>query len=163
MVNDFNEDLAYSFSGDINNFYRRIFPVKKIEEVTDRQVQYRGIDKILYLEGGKELKIEEKRRRTDYGDILLEVYSNRETKRLGWLYTSQSDYISYRVEGAPDKVFLLPMALLQAWVKKNSVYFSNCRLILAKNKGYTTESRAVPIRELKIGLNNLMFFGVLEK
>ena len=99
--NEFHTDLEYSLNNRENEmfdeFYFRAFPsLARIELVEDLHLQKRGVDKILHLKNTKQILIDEKKRRKDYGDILLEEYSNWERKVVGWLgQDKHTDYIVY--------------------------------------------------------------------
>ena len=118
MTNNFQTDLEYSLEANddnyINSRYFVAFPhLIKVETNNDLELQYKGIDKILHFSSGHTYYIDEKKRRKDYGDILLEEYSNYETKRIGWLAKNKyTDYISYIIYPA-KKLYLLPFLLLQ--------------------------------------------------
>ena len=117
-MNEFNKDLEYSLEQQDNkmfdSLYKKAFPhLVEIEVVEDIELQKKGIDKILHLEGGKTLLIDEKKRRKDYGDILLEEYSNYDKKVVGWLGKHKhTDYIVYAIMPS-NKAYLLPFTLLQ--------------------------------------------------
>ena len=85
-MHDFHTDLEYSLDksddNDIDAVYRKAFPnLTNIEVVTDLEQQKKGIDKLLIFDSGKVILIDEKRRRRDYGDILLEEYSDFDRKK----------------------------------------------------------------------------------
>lgn len=151
--NDFHTDLEYSLEERENEmfdaFYYRVFPgLKSIEFIVDLAEQRKGIDKILYMRSGKEVTIDEKKRREDYGDILLELWSIWEKRKRGWLYTCQCDYIVYAVMPS-KKVYLLPSLLLKrAWVTNQGKWQGKYKEITARNKGYVTKSIAIPTKEL---------------
>jgi len=151
--NDFNTDLQYSLdereSEIFDRFYYRIFPgLKFIELVKDLETQKKGIDKILHFKNGKTVTIDEKKRRTDYGDILLELWSVWEQRKYGWLYTCQCDYIVYAVMPT-QKVYLLPSLLLKrAWLTNSREWLKKYKKISADNKTYTTKSVAIPVNVL---------------
>ena len=161
-MNDFKTDLEYSLEASdldmFDNFYKRIFgkSLLKVEIVTDRVLQFRGVDKILHFASGKTLMIDEKKRRKDYGDILLEIWSNTETKTRGWVYKPFTDYICYAIMPA-NKCYLLPSVLLKLWVKENFAQFDTFfRKVEAKNEGYVTTSYAIPTDILLEGLKQTM-------
>lgn len=83
MKNDFQHDLEFSLEDELfNQMYYKKFPhLEQIEIVSDIEQQKKGIDKILHLEGGKTIFIDEKKRRKDYGDILIEEYSDFDNKK----------------------------------------------------------------------------------
>ena len=150
IINDFKADLKYSMEDEMfNNFYLREFPnVREIKTEKDIKKQFKGIDKTLVFDSGLEITIDEKKRRVDYGDILLELLSNKETGRKGWLYTAQCDYIAYAV--MPIKtIYFLPMILLKmAWWENRVKWEKRYEKKEAKNKGYTTVSIPIPTNVL---------------
>lgn len=151
--NDFATDLAYSldFADDqsLNGFYLRAFPLaSRVEFCGDMQNQSSGVDKIIHFSNGKTVTVDEKKRRKDYGDILLELWKNKEQKKPGWLYYSACDYIVYAIPDS-NKIYLLPTILLQmAWKKNRAEWESLYKRVLAKNKGYTTENIPIPTEVL---------------
>ena len=161
-MNDFNTDLEYSLLGNddqaINSFYFDNFRfLENIDTVTDLELQKEGIDKILTFKGGKQIFIDEKKRRKNYGDILLEEYSNYEKKVAGWLsHKKKTDYISYII--FDDKiVYLLPFLLLQnAWINNYNEWSVKYQRKFAKNPTYTTSNLAIPKQVLFGAIRNEM-------
>jgi len=150
-VNDFSVDLEYSLDSSedkmFNEFYYKAFPnIKEIEFCEDMERQRKGFDKIIHFNNGNWFAIDEKKRRVDYGDILLEIWSVDNRKR-GWLYTCQCDYIVYAIMPT-KKIYLLPTLLLKkAWITNKDKWIKY-KPIIAINDGYVTESRAIEIKEL---------------
>jgi hypothetical protein len=148
-LNNFLNDLEYSLEQRDNdlfdNWYYRTFPgLNKIEFVHELKTQRKGIDKVLYFDNGKAITIDEKKRRRNYNDILLELWSVWESRKLGWLFTSQCDYIVYAIMPS-KKVYLLPTLLLRrAWYSNKERWKTRYRMIDAINRSYTTKSIAVP-------------------
>lgn len=149
MSNDFHVDLAYSLEKQddtmLDSFYRRIFlGLNRIEFMSDLDVQRTGVDKRLHFQSGKVVTIDEKKRRNDYGDILLELWSVLEQNKRGWLYKCQCDYIVYAVMPS-HKVYLLPSLLLKrAWLDHEIEWGLLYPVKDAKNTGYTTRNIAIP-------------------
>ena len=147
--NDFHTDLRYSLDNrddeTLNDFYRKAFPFAvEIEFCQDLSLQKKGIDKLIHLSNGNTLTIDEKKRRRDYGDILLELWSNKERNTPGWLQYSQCDYIVYAILPA-KKVYLLPTLLLQmAWKNNKREWLTAYPKTLANNGYYNTENIAIP-------------------
>ncbi len=82
----------------LNEFYKQAFPhLENIKINEDVNTQFEGVDKWFYCKNLRPLRIEEKFRNEDYGDLLLEDYSNWTTKRLGWARDSckTTDYLAY--------------------------------------------------------------------
>jgi hypothetical protein len=164
--NNFTRDLEFSFDTKdddfINKFYFRVFPnLDKIENVILMELQKRGIDKILHFKNGKQVLIDEKKRRRNYGDILIEEYSNFETKKWGWISREKhTDYIVYIIMDI-QKIYLLPFLLLQkAWIKNYKQWLSNYGRKNAKNYNannefiYTTSNIAIPTTVLLTAIKN---------
>lgn len=152
-MNNFKADLQYSLEERENamfdNFYYRIFPnIAEIKFCEDMATQRKGIDKIIYFENGNSFSVDEKKRRVDYGDILLELWSVYESRIRGWLYTTRCDYIVYAVMPT-RKVFLLPTLLLKrAWLANRNEWLRTYKTVIAKNKTYTTHSIPIPTNVL---------------
>ncbi len=150
-MNDFAVDLEYSLEKRedkfFDNFYFRIFKgLKQIKLVSDIHLQKEGVDKILLFENGKQLLVDEKKRRKDYGDILLEEWSVVETRKKGWVGDPKkvTDYIVYAIMPS-KKVYLLPYQLLQfAWRNNYSEWKNKYRTVYAQNKNYKTSSLCIP-------------------
>ena len=99
--------------------------------------------------------IDEKKRRKDWNDIAIEIYSNMEKKTLGWSFKPFPDYFLY-VFMKSGRCYLLPALLLKLWVKKNLNAMDIFQRVEAKNHNYTTLSYAVPIDILLNGLREIM-------
>jgi len=99
IINNFKNDLDYSMEDEIfETFYREKFSnIKEIRFEENLNKQLKGIDKTIIFNSGYEITIDEKKRRVDYNDILIELVSNKGTKRQGWLFTTQCDYIAYAI------------------------------------------------------------------
>ena len=148
--NCFQDDLQYSLTNNddktVNEFYYKHFPfLDKIEFVADITTQKQGIDKVLHFHGGSTINIDEKKRRKNYGDILLEEYSIWESKTAGWLGRSKhTDYITYIIL-SDNIIYLLPFKLLHmAWVKNYKSWLKKYGRKFTKNPTYTTSNIAVP-------------------
>jgi len=159
-MNDFKVDLTYSLDENENKlfdnfYYNRFYGLREIELVKDIELQRQGIDKILNFDNGKKLYIDEKKRRKDYGDILLEEYSDYDRKIEGWLSTAKkTDYIVYAI--MPTKiVFVLPFLVLQSAYKRNyEILSQECKRHFAKNDGYITSS---------LGVSYSLLFSMLDR
>jgi len=160
-LNNFKSDLEYSLNERENkmfdNFYYRVFPgLVKIDFIEDMEMQKEGIDKILVFESGYEITVDEKKRRKDYGDILLEIWSVWEQRKRGWLYTCKCDYIVYAVMPT-RKIYLLPVLLLKkAWLENCNVWQELYQEVSAINPGYITKSIAIPTNVLLPELSKQM-------
>lgn len=166
-MNDFYRDLEYSLelndSNSLDEFYKANFPqLEKIIEVKDLDMQKLGIDKILVLANGKRLLIDEKKRRKDYGDILLEEYSNFELRKVGWLGRDKhTDYIVYWIRES-NTVYLLPFILLQkAWVSNYYTWLKDYGRKFASNNYYRTSNIPIPKDILLESIRNEMVRSIV--
>ncbi len=114
-AHDFSRSLQLEHSGfdAQNGFYRTVLKAERISRAdygssSGKKLQQSDIDVILKV-GGKELKVSEKCRETDYGDLLLEFYSKFPDSP-GWLDCSEADCLAYFV---PGKVYLVDMVKLR--------------------------------------------------
>lgn len=166
-INYFDKDLEYSLEQRecemFDTFYHRIFPdLVDIELVTDKALQKKGIDKILHLSNGQKIAVDEKKRRSDYGDILIELWSVYEHKVRGWLFTSHCHYIVYAIMPT-KKAYLLPTILLrQAWRHNELSWRKEYPEIKAHNPNYTTISIAIPPNVLLPAIQREMAGNLVE-
>ena len=160
-LNNFHNDLEYSMElrddERLDDFYKAAFPMlERIEFCSEISMQQKGIDKIIYFSNGNAISIDEKKRRKDYGDILLEIWKNKEQKKPGWLFYSQCDYIVYAILGA-NKIYLLPVLLLQmAWKNNGKEWLGKYDLKIANNGSYDTVNIAIPTDVLLNAISNEM-------
>lgn len=157
MIHDFKADLEFSRNNaslDIwEKIYRLAFPLfKGMSYVTEKPKQLAGIDREVLLKNGKVITIDEKVRRENWNDFLLEYWSDKEREVLGWICKPlQCDYLAYAF--LPSKrCYLLPFDLLQrAWKKNAKAWHEQAKsnrgykVVEANNPNYTTVSLAVPI------------------
>lgn len=161
MNNDFKTDLAYSHSLEEAGWWEQVYRLafhnyESMASVRqDGWAQRGGIDRIITLSSGKTLAIDEKVRRKDYGDILIEFWSSYEHKTPGWIEKDLAcDYIAYAFEPS-KRCYLLPFIDLQrAWRLYKDNWVKDYGTKKADNKTYTTISCPVPIKELQIAVAN---------
>ena len=125
-----------------------------------------GVDRLILLPNGKKFSIDEKKRRIDYGDLLLEEWSvcdfdfeNKSVirgKKVGWAIDpdKRCDFVAYAVQSS-GKCFLLPFELTRQTCKVNFPKWKqngNWYPKPAANNGYTTVNVAVPFQEFRIRL-----------
>lgn len=155
MTHSFDASLKRSHAAsDLpcwKQIYERAFPalVAIVDHRQDGDHQRHGIDRSLTLDNSKQILIDEKIRYRDYGDILLEYWSNREREIRGWVCKPLlCDYICYAV--APTgRAYLLPVPQLQmAWDIHGGAWCHRFKQVSALNDGYTTVSCPVPPRIL---------------
>lgn len=155
-INYFKEDLVFSEEASEEWFwqevYQQAFPdmINNIHCTGDNQGQRLGIDRLIYLQSGKVLFIDEKKRRKIYDDILLEYLSNDKTGALGWIEKDLLiDYLAYAF--IPNKVcYLFPWHILRrTWIKLGDQWKNDYKKIESENLGYKTISLAIPIMILR--------------
>lgn len=140
-------------------YYRKFPTLKKVESIdyeTDREAQLKGMDKKLYFGDGSVKTVEEKVRLTAYNDIFLEVMSNDKKKKLGWLYTSQADYLTYFIEPT-GMAYVLPLLLVRmAWVTNKDLWQLKYKKVVARNPNYNTIGYPIPVDVLIEAIKNEM-------
>ena len=158
-VHDFHEKLAKSHEYENAPWWREVyakaFPgfMAMVSVRKDGWAQRGGIDRIVTLTSGKTITIDEKVREKSYPDILLERWSDKHKKIPGWVQKDLAcDFIAYAV--APTQTcWLLPFPTLRAvwiangrnWIVQAESGADGFRIVDAQNKGYVTESVAVPV------------------
>lgn len=134
-----------------DNFYHGLWDIEDIVRPTGRTWQKKGIDAMLLLRSGKTIKIDEKSRRLNYADILLEEIANTNKDTVGWAFdeSKESDYIAYKLP--PKKIYLLPADLLRRTCHKFRDTWADPENELAQypmdapNRTYTTRNFAVDV------------------
>ena len=152
---DFQKDLAESQSDSQLPFwdevYRKAFPEKAGLQINhDLSLQRRGVDRIVILQNGERVFVEEKVRYRPYPDILLERKSCVETNSPGWIERSgmRSDWLAYAVKPACT-CYLIPFQQLQRGYHANIGEWSKTYppRIASTSRGngyYRTASIAIP-------------------
>ena len=155
LKNDFHRDLQFSHSAEDlplwGVIYNKAFPGNHgFANMRDNgQTQYLGIDRTIILSSGKAIYVDEKIRRKDYGDILIEYISNDQKKTKGWAEKPLfCDYIAYAI--LPSKMcYLMPVPQLQkAWLENKQIWLSMYGKKEAENRYYKTINCPVPINVL---------------
>lgn len=135
--------------------YRNAFPdfVSMVCVRKDGWAQRGGIDRVITLESGKTITVDEKVRDGDWPDILWEYWSNHGKRVRGWCAKALAcDYIAYAF--IPTQVcYLLPALQIRRawrmygreWVGKGETGTDGFCIVDARNDGYVTRSVAVPI------------------
>lgn len=158
--------------------YRAAFPgfAGMISVRNDGWAQRGGIDRVISLESGKTISVDEKIREKDWPDILWEFWSVKPTKRysdgshngsIGWACKAQAcDFIAYAF--VPSQTcYLLPALQLrrawaahgQKWIELGKANENGFSIREAQNDGYVTVSVAVPIRESLDAIRDAMVIG----
>lgn len=151
-VHDFKERLAFSEAASEEPFweavYRKAFPsVQVIAPVhADCELQRKGVDRVLTLDNGRTLYVDEKKRSGEWDDVLLEYVSNDSTGAPGWIAKPlMIDYLAYAFMPT-RRCLLLPWYPLQrAWLLHKEQWLGQYRAVHAQNPGYRTLCLPVPI------------------
>jgi hypothetical protein len=160
---DFKVSLAKS-SAQVDawwwlDVYREAFPDLAVSTSVrnDGWAQRGGIDRVLTLNSGKTLTVDEKVRSSEYNDILLEYWSDEGRKIRGWVAKDLAcDFIAYAFEQS-GRCYLLPFqSLRRAWRKNGRVWVGSYRRVVAQNKGYVTVSVPVPTAILMDAIRDAM-------
>jgi hypothetical protein len=170
MLHDFRQSLALSQQQEDAAWwpvvYSKAFPgfasMSSVRQ--DGWAQRGGIDRVVTLKSGKTITVDEKVRAKDWGDIALERWSDRERKTPGWVQKDLAcDFIAYAFIPS-QRCYLLPfLTLRKAWILEGKRWCElaetesgGFRVILAENRGYTTESIAVPTDILLASIRQAM-------
>jgi hypothetical protein len=170
---NFADSLAQSHAADElplwRDLYQRAFPgfLEMINFRADGEHQRAGVDRGIYLQNCKEILVDEKVRgrnkRTGrvYEDISLEYWSDKESRKPGWVCKPlRCDYIAYAI--APlGKCYLLPVPAMQnAWLVYGDEWVSKYNFREAPNKyngrTWTTIFCPVPVRELYQAMGDML-------
>lgn len=111
--NNFHEDMDFEKEVSSNHelwtrVYSNFFPDFKLHgRVCDKGRQMQGIDRVVKLAGGRNVYVDEKVRRKDYGDMLIEEYSMcgeaGKGKKKGWIKKDlNTDYIAYYIQPSDE-------------------------------------------------------------
>jgi hypothetical protein len=170
MSHDFHKSLAlshkYSDAPWWMAVYKLAFPnlLKAVDIRDDGWAQRGGIDRQLILKSGKVISIDEKVRLKDWGDILLERWSDQRQKTPGWVQKDLAcDYIAYAFVPS-QRCYMLPFQQLRKawltngrkWIMKASQKADGFKTVLADNDKYVTESIAVPTGILMKSIQDAM-------
>ena len=165
MLHDFGSSNAWSKSKRLEEVWGKLYSsafrdrLVRTENVDDLPRQLLGIDKELYLRGGKVLLVDEKSRASKYPDVLIEVFSSFEDRTPGWARKDlHCDLIAYGwfPFGKPPEAILLPFQALRTWFDRRGWRWywtaarrkDGARICDAHNQGYTTRSIAIPTERL---------------
>lgn len=155
-IHNFEESLAWGERASDAPFwgavYHKAFPdmASCMRNRGNNEAQRRGVDRVILLNNGRVLYIDEKKRSRAYDDILLEYISVDTTGAPGWIEKDLAiDYLAYAF--MPTRIcYLFDWPLLRrAWVMFKDKWIANYKRIEAKNNGYTTISVAVPTDKVR--------------
>lgn len=161
-VHNFSRSLALSASYADAPWWRVVYDAffpgyAAMVNVRDDGPQQRaGIDRVITLETGRVVRVDEKVRAEDWPDFLLEVWSDFQNRKPGWIAKDlECDFIAYAFIPS-RRCYLLPFLTLRVAWKRHGREWSDraqlgapgYRVVRADNGRYTTVSIAVPIADL---------------
>lgn len=162
-IHDFQESLAKSHrAADAPwwaEVYRWAFPSMRsmVCVRNDGWAQRGGIDRVLTLNSGRTISIDEKVREKDWPDILLERWSDEGRKIPGWIQKPLAcDFIAYAFVPS-ETCYLFPTLTLQrAWQIHGREWCDQYPEIRANNGRYVTVSVGVPTDVLFNAMSDAM-------
>ncbi len=160
MAANFSNDLSFSHKIARLPFweevYKTAFPTMTGMQliIEDGPAQRAGIDRMLILEGGEVVLIDEKVIRKSWSNFFLEYFSDAQAEAPGWIMKNLScDFIAY-VFLPSRECYLLPFLELQeVWLAHRDRWFFQYNATVVpnfscSNKPYETHGVLVPIAEL---------------
>ena len=160
-IYEFQKDLSTSqqeaSDADWYSIYEKMFvDFNNMGFVKDKETQAQQIDRVILLNNGAEINVEEK---VDYYNnqrVALELVADVEHHKLGWMEKpSNSQWLAYKKQALGQCLFL-PMRALKEAYKANAGKWQalaaneqeDYKFGRAQNKGYSSISLLVPIKEL---------------
>lgn len=165
-VHEFTASLAKSVQDEnalwASLVYRQVWPSLISERyVKDVDAQKSGVDRLLELEDRTQIRVEEKVRHADYGDVLLEVWSVwheiRARRVPGWITKlDASDYLAYFILPRRECILIPSFELASAWRRHREMWRAAARARSrdgkwwedSPNRGYVTRNLPVPRNEI---------------
>ena len=156
MIHGFYTELNYSSLPEDEDFwkaaYKKQWPyMQGLKSFTENmKAQRLGVDRVIYLPFGGKLRFDEKKRRRDWGDVLLEYISNDRTGSPGWIEKPLIiDFIAYAFMEIRKVYFISFPDLQSAWNKNKKEWKLAYGTKPAKNAGYNTLNCPVPKEVLR--------------
>lgn len=158
-IHDFASSLrlsaSYAEAPWWEEVYRSFFPnyAGMVSVREDGWAQRGGVDRVVTLRSGKTVTVDEKVRLGEWQDILLERWSDRDRRIPGWVQKDLAcDFIAYAFVQS-QRCYLLPFPILRRawqahgreWIDRAEARESGFEVVPAANRGYVTESIAVPV------------------
>lgn len=157
-MNDFVKQLEESHKHDEdfwNHVYAKAFPNMEWHKACIAKCigQKLGIDRVIYLKSGNILKLDEKLRYRDYGDVTLEYISNDKKQTPGWVEKNlKVDLIAYGILPKRTCYLMNWRELKLCWLFYKNQWLDQYKHIPANNENkitgeimYTTWSLAIPL------------------
>lgn len=186
IIHDFHERLAFSQAMGAEEvawvqFYQEAFPEHTLTVRIDAQSKYQewGIDRHIYMPGGKILAIDEKVRDPEkakdrdgdpYDDILIEEFSvwmgdRHPRNKIGWSLDPRKrcDHVAYAIP-LVGKCYLLPFDMLRLacrahlndWKTCKDRKGRRCYPLDARNRDYVTRNCGVTWERLSAAMTDQM-------
>lgn len=172
-LHNFSESLALSHKQADAAWWREVyaeaFPgfCSMVSVRVDGWAQRGGIDRVITLESGRTITVDEKVRAKGWPDILWEYWSDKDRKVKGWCVKELAcEYIAYAF--VPTQTcYLLPTLQMRkawdlfgaGWIDKATNGVSGYSIVDADNGSYVTRSVAVPI---PVSLSAIQDAGVVS-
>lgn len=143
------------------NIYRKVFfNFVSMERIKIREIQKQGIDRFVKLSDNNCLTFQEKYRKVNYEDILLEEWSNKEAQTLGWTLNNDPnnvDFLNYLI--VPTRTaYIFPFYYVRKCFEDNKEKWAcKTRRIYVPNKteeySYHTVNIPVSFDDLQKAIN----------
>lgn len=131
----------------LDEWFSTWYEIKQIPLEVERVEHF---DRI-FIRDGQEMRVEYK---TDFqahqtGNAFIETYSNIETNKPGWIYSSQADILVYFIPEAKS-ILIVRMMLIRMCIRHYlKVYRKRkCKNVNPNGSNYHSEGVLVPIRNL---------------
>lgn len=124
--------IGEKFEKLLDNYFSKYYTITEVSQ----EQQFAGIDRI-FKNSDRELKIEYKCDTVTItsGNLFIETFSNVESGRKGWAFTSQADWIFYYLIGM-DKIVSMKPENIRTYLKE---WISKYRLQSVLNKDSTRQ------------------------
>ena len=139
---------SHNIESRLDPCFAACFPNTTHRKENDKQAQARSIDWwFTHNDFGDTFSVEVKTRKPPYyGDMLLEIWSSVEHSSPGWICKEQScDWFLYILLELKEAYKFTGADLSAAWAANSTEWTACMQVVRAKNQGYTTESRAIPL------------------
>lgn len=170
-IHNFHQSLAVSHQHADAPWWQRVYAAafpgfgSMLCVRNDGWAQRGGVDRVITLKSGRTVTVDEKVRTKDWGDILLERWSDKKRRIPGWVQKDLAcDYIAYAFIPS-QRCYMLPfLQLRKAWTERGREWIARAEeqsdyeytLVEADNGSYVTESIAVPIPKLMDAISDAM-------
>jgi len=165
MTHNFEESLARSQAYEDAPWwaavYQKAFGVQNVlAAVSVRQdgwAQRAGIDRIITLKCGRVIRVDEKVRKKDWPDILLERWSDESRQSPGWVQKPLAcEFIAYAFVPSATCYLLPTLSLQRVWRHHGRRWVEDYREVRADNGSYVTVSVPVPTDVLMSAIADAM-------